>query len=78
MKSFSRKFSRKKSAILVCLFIFFYLQVHKVATAFDPFSKLNMRTQAALLKHNADLVVSLRGAIFFESRKQGLDQVNLI
>ena len=49
-----------------------------MATAFDPFSKLNMRTQAALLKHNADLVVSLRGAIFFESRKQGLDQVNLI
>lgn len=50
-------------------------RVHKVATAFDPFSKLSMRTQAALLKHNADLVVSLRGAIFFESRKQGLDQI---
>ena len=46
-----------------------------MATAFDPFSKLSMRTQAALLKHNADLVVSLRGAIFFEQRKQGLDQV---
>jgi len=50
-------------------------RVHKVATAFDPFSKLSMRTQAALLKHNADLVVSLRGAIFFEQRKQGLDQI---
>ena len=65
----------------VCLHLivyFFCLQVHKVATAFDPFSKLSMRTQAALLKHNADLVVSLRGAIFFESRKQGLDQVSLI
>ena len=64
--------------VYIYLFTLLFTQVHKVATAFDPFSKLSMRTQAALLKHNADLVVSLRGAIFFESRKQGLDQVSLI
>jgi hypothetical protein len=28
-----------------------------------------------LLKHNADMIVSLRGAVFFEKRKGGLDQV---
>jgi len=50
-------------------------RVHRVATGFDPFSNLSLRTQSALLKHNADLVVSLRGAIFFERRKQGLDQI---
>lgn len=50
-------------------------RVHKVASGFDPFARLNERTQRALLRQNADLVVSLRGAIFFESRKQGLDQI---
>lgn len=31
--------------------------------------------QTALLKENADLLVSMRGAIFFDARKRGVDQV---
>ena len=31
--------------------------------------------QVALLKENADLVVSLRGAIFFDKKKRGMDQI---
>jgi hypothetical protein len=50
-------------------------RVHKVATGFDPFVGLTQRSQSFLLKHNADLIVSLRGAVFFETRKQGLDQI---
>ena len=41
-------------------------RVHRVATAFSPFSSLSLKSQSILLKHNADLVVSLRGAMFFE------------
>ena len=45
-------------------------RVHRVATAFSPFSSLSLKSQSILLRHNADLVVSLRGAIFFEQNKQ--------
>jgi hypothetical protein len=31
--------------------------------------------QTALLKENADLLVSMRGAIFFDMKKKGVDQV---
>jgi hypothetical protein len=31
--------------------------------------------QSALLKQNADLLVSLRGAVFFDDKKKGLDQI---
>ena len=42
---------------------------------FDAFINLPHTAQSALLKHNADMIVSLRGAVFFEKRKGGLDQV---
>ena len=42
---------------------------------FDAFINLPHTTQSSLLKHNADMIVSLRGAVFFEKRKGGLDQV---
>ena len=45
-------------------------RVHRVATAFSPFSSLSLTSQSLLLKHNSELVVSLRGAIFFEQNKQ--------
>ena len=52
-------------------------RVKRVATEFSTFKGLNSRTQSALLKHNADFVVSLRAAVFFEKNKQGLDQIVL-
>ena len=52
-------------------------RVNCVATGFTPFTSLNYKCQNALLKNNADLVVSLRGAVFFEVKKQGLDQIIL-
>ena len=52
-------------------------RINRVATGFGPFQSLNMKSQGLLLKHNADLVVSLRGAVFFEVNKQGLDQIVL-
>lgn len=50
-------------------------RVHRVATGFSPFENLPHAAQSALLKHNADLVVSLRGAVFFETKKKGFDQI---
>lgn len=50
-------------------------RVTKVAQGFDPFVNLQYKMQSTLLKHNADLIVSLRGAVFFEKRKGGLDQI---
>jgi hypothetical protein len=47
----------------------------RIAKSLDAFNRLTMLDQEALLKENADLLVSLRGAIFFESRKKGIDQV---
>lgn len=50
-------------------------RVTKVAQGFDHFVDLNYGTQSALLKQNADLLVSLRGAVFFDDKKKGLDQI---
>ena len=36
---------------------------------------LHTRLIEALAQENADLLVSLRGAIFFDSKKKGVDQV---
>merc|ERR1719154_87918 len=41
----------------------------------DCFINLPSVDQSSLLKENADLLVSLRGAIFFDSRKKGVNQV---
>ena len=45
-----------------------------VAQHFKDFINLPCRIQKVLLKHNADLIVSLRGAVFFQMEK-GLDQI---
>jgi hypothetical protein len=49
--------------------------VHSFFQGFDAFISLPHSAQSTLLKHNADMIVSLRGAVFFEKRKGGLDQV---
>jgi len=38
-------------------------------------TNLPFEDRTSLLKENADLLVSLRGAIFFDSRKKGVNQV---
>ena len=50
-------------------------RVTRVAQNFDKFINLPFNLQGALLKHNSDMVVSLRGAVFFEMKKQGMDQI---
>jgi len=50
-------------------------RVTRVAQGLDSFINLSHKTQSLLLKNNSDLVVSLRGAVFFEKRKGGLDQI---
>jgi hypothetical protein len=50
-------------------------RVTRVAQGLDPFINLPHRVQRLLLKQNADLIVSLRGAVFFEKHKGGLDQI---
>ena len=50
-------------------------RVTKVAQAQDLFLDLPHKVQSSLLKQNADLLVSLRGAVFFEDKKKGLDQI---
>ena len=49
-------------------------RVTKVSKNFIDFRNLSFKAQGTLLKHNADLVVSLRGAAFFYM-KTGLDQI---
>ena len=53
-------------------------RITRIAKNLDAFNRLDITDQELLLKENADLLVSLRGAIFFESRKKGIDQVNII
>ena len=50
-------------------------RVTRVAQSFNDFLDLPTITQTTLLKTNADMIVSLRGAVFFEIKKQGLDQI---
>ena len=45
-----------------------------VAQNFKDFMNLPCRVQKVLLKHNADKIVSLRGAVFFQM-ENGLDQI---
>ena len=49
-------------------------RVTRVAKHFEDFTNLSGKVQGVLLKHNADLVVSLRGSAFFQM-KTGLDQI---
>ena len=49
-------------------------RVTRVSKHYNDFQNLSVKVQGILLKHNADLVVSLRGASFFQM-KTGLDQI---
>lgn len=50
-------------------------RITRIANNLDCFSGLPIIDQTNLLKENADLLVSLRGAIFFDSKKKGVNQV---
>lgn len=50
-------------------------RVTKVAQGFDEFRDLPLEDQTTLLKSNADLMVSLKGAVFFDKRNMGIDQI---
>ena len=54
------------------------LQVERItrtANSLKCFTNLQKVDQVSLLKENADLLVSLRGAIFFDKKKKGVDQL---
>ena len=50
-------------------------RVFKIARSLEEFQLLANEDKESLLKVNADLLVCLRGAIFFDTRKSGKDQV---
>ena len=50
-------------------------RVDLVATHFEHFKELTLKTQQLLLKHNSDLIVSLQGANFFQVEKNRQDQI---
>ena len=50
-------------------------RITQIAHNLDCFTDLPKNDQNNLLKENADLLVNLRGAIFFDSKKKGVDQV---
>merc|ERR1719350_1330766 len=50
-------------------------RITRIANNMGCFNDLPLVDQSSLLKENADLLVSLRGAIFFDSKKKGVDQV---
>lgn len=50
-------------------------RITRIANSLPAFNNLVKPDQNALLKENADLIVSLRGAIFFDKKKKGIDQI---
>lgn len=50
-------------------------RITRIAHNLDCFTDLPKNDQNNLLKENADLLVNLRGAIFFDRKKKGVDQV---
>jgi len=50
-------------------------RITRIANNLETFGSLPKFDQNSLLKENADLLVSMRGAIFFDSRKKGVNQV---
>jgi len=50
-------------------------RITRIAHNLECFTDLPKIDQNNLLKENADLLVNLRGAIFFDSKKKGVDQV---
>ena len=62
------------------LYILFRLiveRINRIANHQASFKSLSDSDQESLLRENANLLVSLRGAIFFDSRKNGAQQVLL-
>lgn len=47
----------------------------KIANSLQHFTNLCKPDRDALMKENADLIVSLNGALFFDKKKKGVDQV---
>eukprot|EP00092_Neocalanus_flemingeri_P045881 GFUD01051470.1.p1 GENE.GFUD01051470.1~~GFUD01051470.1.p1 ORF type:complete len:682 (-),score=136.96 GFUD01051470.1:677-2722(-) len=50
-------------------------RITRIANSLRCFTELKKVDQVTLLKENADLLVSLRGALFFDKKKKGVDQV---
>lgn len=50
-------------------------RITRIANSLPCFTNLTSADQVTLLKENADLIVSLRGAIFFDKKKKGMDQI---
>eukprot|EP00092_Neocalanus_flemingeri_P008900 GFUD01009575.1.p1 GENE.GFUD01009575.1~~GFUD01009575.1.p1 ORF type:complete len:698 (-),score=129.39 GFUD01009575.1:544-2637(-) len=50
-------------------------RITRIANSLKCFTDLQKVDQVALLKENADLLVSLHGAIFFDKKKKGMDQL---
>jgi len=50
-------------------------RITRISNSLKCFTNLQKVDQIALLKENADLLVSFRGAIFFDKKKKGVDQV---
>ena len=50
-------------------------RITRIANSTTDFTDLVKVDQCALLKENADLVVSLRGALFFDKKMKGTDQI---
>ena len=50
-------------------------RITRISNNLKCFTNLQKVDQIALLKENADLLVSFRGAIFFDKKKKGVDQV---
>ena len=57
----------------ICIIL--YVLFSRIANSLPCFTSLVQADQVALLKENADLIVSLRGAIFFDKKKKGMDQI---
>merc|ERR1719278_1032379 len=50
-------------------------RITRIANSLPAFNNQVKADQNALLKENADLIVSLCGAIFFDKKKKGIDQI---
>jgi len=50
-------------------------RITRIAHNLECFTDLHKTDQSHLLMENADLLVNLRGAIFFDSRKKGVNQI---
>ena len=50
-------------------------RITRIAHNLECFTELSKNDQSQLLMENADLLVNLRGAIFFDSKKKGVNQI---